>query len=438
MQGQRSGPRLAFRLAALERGIRGFVTGVPPASRPRPTTPAPPPGKPDYAMHELIRIQPRSSALTSPRFNLVIPTLSAAAAFGGVRTAIDLFRALTGPATAIRIISLAPLDPTVTEAFPGSVVVERNEDSLHPRQLVAIASDRDAFLPVGAQDIFMATFWTTADFVLRVRRWQEATYGSVPPRFIYLIQDFEPGFYPWSAQHLIARSTYDDPRATIAVFNSSLLRDYFHASGIRFPEERVFEPKLAGPLRLVRERPPLPRDQRIVVYGRPSTPRNAFPLIVEGLRSWRTKHPAAAEWSIVSAGQNHEDVDLGDHVRLRSIGKLEITAYGDLLKRSAVGISMMVSPHPSYPPLEMAHLGMLVLTNRFGGKDLSSWHENLVSVEPLTADGIGDALAALCRRCELDPLAGEHGATLRPDYLSDKPEFPFASELAASLRSVTD
>lgn len=39
----------------------------------------------------------------------------------------------------------------------------------------------------------------------------------------------------------------------------------------------------------------------------------------------------------------------------------------------------MVSPHPSYPPLEMAANGIKVLTNTYENKDLSTLHENLES-----------------------------------------------------------
>jgi hypothetical protein len=386
-------------------------------------------------VRELIRALARPSQMAELRLNLVIPTLNVAAAFGGVRTAIDLFRALPIGGTPSRIISLEPIDAAGVEAFPGARLVTSDEDVADPVQLVAITAQDHASLPVGARDVFIATYWTTADLVIRIRRWQQATYGAVPPRFVYLIQDFEPGFYPWSAQHLLARATYDQPGSTIAVFNTSLLRDYVHDQGIRFVGEFAFEPRLSPALRLVRDRAPVARDRRIVAYGRPRTPRNAFPLIVEGLRSWRASHPGAADWSVVSVGQDHAEIDLGGGGALRSIGKLDIGAYGDLLKRSAVGLSLMVSPHPSYPPLEMAHLGMLVLTNRFGRKDLSTWHENLVSLDQMTADAIGSELAALCRRIELDPLAGEHGTTLRPDYLDEDPQFPFASELAALLVS---
>ena len=111
------------------------------------------------------------------------------------------------------------------------------------------------------------------------------------------------------------------------------------------------------------------------MYGRPGKPRNAFPLIVDGLRAWVERRDDAGDWEFVSAGQAHEPVDLGRGVRMVSSGKLELDAYADLLRTSAIGISLMASPHPSYPPLEMASLGMLVLTNRFGAKDLSTWHD---------------------------------------------------------------
>jgi SAM-dependent methyltransferase len=389
----------------------------------------------DDGVRELIRASARPSRMAQLRLNLVIPTLDVAVAFGGVRTAIDLFRALAIDGTPSRIISLDPIDAAAIEDFPGATLVAPDEDVSDQVQLVAIAAHDHASLPVGPRDVFIATFWTTADLVIRIRRWQQATYGTVPPRFIYLIQDFEPGFYPWSAQHLLARVTYDQPESTIAVFNTSLLRDYVHDQGIRFAGEFTFEPRLSPALRLVRDRAPVARDRRIVAYGRPRIPRNAFPLIVEGLRSWRATHPAATDWSVVSVGQDHANIDLGGGGVMRSIGKLDISAYGDLLKRSAVGLSLMVSPHPSYPPLEMAHLGMLVVTNRFGRKDLSTWHENLVSIPQMTADAIGGELAAQCRRFEIDPLAGEHGSTLRPDYLADGPQFPFAGELVALLRA---
>ena len=52
-------------------------------------------------------------------------------------------------------------------------------------------------------------------------------------------------------------------------------------------------------------------------------------------------------------------------------GKASLDEYADHLNRAAVGVSLMVSPHPSYPPLEMAEAGVLAITNNYGSKDLS-------------------------------------------------------------------
>ncbi len=43
----------------------------------------------------------------------------------------------------------------------------------------------------------------------------------------------------------------------------------------------------------------------------------------------------------------------------------------------------MCSPHPSYPPLEMATFGVKTITNSFECKDLSSFSPNIISVNNL-------------------------------------------------------
>ena len=205
--------------------------------------------------------------------------------------------------------------------------------------------------------------------------------------------------------------------------------------GIRFAGEFTFEPRLAAALRPFLDEPPRERTRRIVVYGRPETPRNAFPLIVDGLREWARTDPKARGWKVESAGRKHPSIDLAPGLRLRSLGKLELAAYGALLRESAVGLSLMISPHPSYPPLDMAHLGMLVATNRFAAKDLSTWHQNIRSLASLSADGIAAALRDLTDAFEADPGVGDRGAPLRPDFLADGPLFPFAGELAERLKA---
>ena len=59
---------------------------------------------------------------------------------------------------------------------------------------------------------------------------------------VYFIQDYEPGFYPWSSRYLMADSTYRSELPMIAIFNSKLLYDFFKSNGYKFEQEYYFDP----------------------------------------------------------------------------------------------------------------------------------------------------------------------------------------------------
>ena len=392
---------------------------------------------PAAGLPELHRVTPRPAVADrgrGPRLNLLLPTLEPNRTFGGARTALDLFETLADSFPRRRIVAFNPVSDAALAGLDGYRLAAAQDDPPDERLVVAAPQGMETSFPVGPDDVFLATFWTTAELAIRIVRRQASEFGRPLRPFAYLVQDFEPGFYPWSAQSELARATYAGVVPTIAVINSGLLRDYLAAEDIRFAREFTFEPRLAIGLRGLLGELPRPRARRIVVYGRPETPRNAFPLLVEGLRSW-AGDPAAAGWTVVSAGRPHPPVKLGPDLRLRSLGKLDLAAYGALLRESAIGLSLMISPHPSYPPLEMAHLGMLVLTNRFAMKDLSSWHENIASLGTLSAEAIASALSDLTARFDADRGGGDRARPLRDDYLAGGPLFPFAGEIAALLQS---
>jgi hypothetical protein len=57
-----------------------------------------------------------------------------------------------------------------------------------------------------------------------------------------------------------------------------------------------------------------------------------------------------------------------------------------------VGLSLMYTPHPSYPPLDLAASGAVVVTNRYGVKeDLTRYSENILCAE-LQVDALVDRL----------------------------------------------
>jgi hypothetical protein len=60
----------------------------------------------------------------------------------------------------------------------------------------------------------------------------------------------------------------------------------------------------------------------------------------------------------------------------------------------------------------MAHYGMWVLTNNYDNKDISLWHDNIISLKDFTPESIAHNLSILCQRVEADPTSGLHGKSI--------------------------
>jgi hypothetical protein len=244
---------------------------------------------------------------------------------------------------------------------------------------------------VGPNDLFVATAWWTAHIAAEVVVQQAQLHQQSARPFIYLIQDFEPGFYPWSARYMLADATYKDRSRYVPVFNTRLLRDYFVEMGYPVEEALWFNPVFNAGIKQRLGQSGKVREKRVLVYGRPSVERNAFPLIVMALRTLVASQDVT-EWCFVSAGEPHAPVDLGKGCQLIARGKLSLDEYADELGRCHTGFSLMVSAHPSYPPLEMAAAGMRVVTNGYGPKDLSNWSGHILSVANPQPEQLAHAL----------------------------------------------
>jgi len=355
---------------------------------------------PGFEIPEVLPIMARAAdPSTGPRLNLLVPAISQRHVFGGIETALQVFDAVRQHFAHARIILTDEVAPQPgTDAYYSQwPIVALDQELPHQNHIVAAGARWGQTVSVHAQDYFMATAWWTAHNAIALLAWQQNQFPQIDSRsMLYLIQDYEPGFYPWSSRYVLAQATYNQPERTIAVINSHWLGDYLHAQGHQFFRQHVLHPRLHPALAAVRNsRDWFPKDRQLLVYGRPGTDRNAFSVIVATLRLWVQRYPAASQWEILSAGEPFALIDLGHGCQLQSVGKLSIEAYADMLSRTAVGISLMISPHPSYPPLEMAAFGARVLTNRFANKDLSAVSSYLVSVDQPDPAKLATALMTL-------------------------------------------
>lgn len=334
------------------------------------------------------------------RLNLLVPSINPEHVFGGISTAIKFYVKLAeclGYDQRIILVDAVPSKEAL-EQYKEYEVVAPVKDSNARKQIVSYAYRDGCGIPVSSTDYFMFTGWWTAHCAMEAYEMFEKEFGIKPNPYIYFIQDFEPGFYAWSTRYMLADATYKSEYPMIAIFNSSELKTYFDINGYQFEYSYVFEPVLNASLynELQKYDNVFDKKKQILIYGRPGTERNAFKLVIAALNKWSKEYDKSDQWEILSAGEMHPDVKLENGCIVKSVGKLTIEQYARTLAESYAGISLMVSPHPSYPPLEMATYGVKVITNAFGNKDLTSFHEDVYSLSCVNPTTITRQLIELC------------------------------------------
>lgn len=327
-----------------------------------------------------------------PKINVVIPGLGLKHLSGGPNTAIALAILLAERGLAIRLVaSDAPLDRDLASLWRH---IESMLDlTARPENVEIVdASDRSRPWHIGRNDVFCATAWWTAQMV------KYATNHTDHKKFIYLIQDFEPLLHAASSSYALALETYS--LDFIPVVNMRLLFDYFAENRIgRFSDpafragtlvfepavdvSRFFpEPKGSGG---VSRASPLPHT--LLFYARPTNGlRNLFEIGVAALQKAIADEVLdPTRWKFYGMGEKFEPVNLGKGAVLKPLPWFTLEQYAATMRRSDVLLSLMLSPHPSYPPLEMAACGNLVVTNRFGTKTperLAAISRNILAAEP--------------------------------------------------------
>jgi hypothetical protein len=107
-----------------------------------------------------------------------------------------------------------------------------------------------------------------------------------------------------------------------------------------------------------------------------------------------------------------ESIRLHGDVHLNLLQKMTLREYADLLPGFDLGLSLMFTPHPSLPPIEMAAAGMVVVTNTFANKTrerLAAISSNIIAVDP-TVESVKTGIIAALERVHNyeDRIKGSH------------------------------
>lgn len=321
------------------------------------------------------------------RLSLVLPTVNQEHLYAGAWTALKIFwEAGKQNDFRVRIISAnSPFSSGGLEKL----------DFIGPGEVGKIESwQREGGAPCDVEhdEIFIVTAWWTAYVVKEL----EDTN-----RIFYLVQDFEPGFYSWSYRYVMALESYKFKYARI--FNTPILYDFFKEQKLLSGENEIwFEPGIDTKLFNPSEKTNFEKTGKatILLYGRPEVTRNLFELAILSLDHFLKANPSYREkiGEIISVGEKHASLAVAGF-KIESRGKMSMNEWARMARRSDIGISLMCSPHPSYPPLEMAASGMLVVTNRIYNKDLSRISDNFIAAD-MNIEDIADAVKRAIDRLE--------------------------------------
>ena len=328
-----------------------------------------------------------------PSVNVLLPGLRLKHMSGGPNTALLLASMLAERGERIRLIACdASLEGEEAALFP---YMERllNRQLARDRIEIVDGFDRTRTIQIGIRDVFLATAWWTA---------QIAKYGvanTVNKTFIYLIQDFEPILHEGSTFQARALETYKLPH--VPVINTKLLLDHLvrdgagHFADPAFAADALwFNPALDR----THYFPASSQSKKKVLlfYARPSIARrNLFELGLVALRRAVASGAIDKEsWEVWAMGEKIPPIALGEEVMLNPLPWMSFDEYAGRVRTADLMLSLMLSPHPSYPPLEMAASGKLVVTNSFSVKTaerMRAFSPNIIVAEP-DAESVGQAI----------------------------------------------
>ncbi|MCD7909321.1 MAG: hypothetical protein LUH04_16890, partial [Clostridium sp.] len=195
----------------------------------------------------------------------------------------------------------------------------------------------------------------------------------------------------------------------LPIFNTSLLRDHFIEEKIgKFADEAFAASSLCFEPAVDRGffHPPAERrrtgKKRLLFYARPDAQRNLLEVGLGALMKVLAEGRCSPdEWEFFSTdtgvGGQCRPVILSDspEVVLNPLPLRDLQTWAEEMRSVDIMLSLILSPHSGYPPLEAAACGALVVTNTWSVKTekrLRRISPNILSGPP-SIEGVAEVLA---------------------------------------------
>lgn len=305
------------------------------------------------------------------RLNLVTDSLDSNSLLGGVATALVVATLFANKFDyELRIITRqADINPLNYENIMKTSGIEPARRLSFYSDYQRSALTKNYKMELSPSDIFFATSWWSAKAI-------EET--SLLNHFFYIIQEVETFFYNFGDEHLLCSQEMHRDNINYIV-NSSFLYNYFKEHEPNIAQNGVcFEPAFPASLYQQKELKSK-RKYKLFFYARPNNPRNLFSFGVEMINKAIENGILDCDaWDIYFAGQEVPDVVFSNGYVPKAVGQMSWNDYAAFLSDVDIGLCLMYTPHPSYPPFDVACSGGVVLTNKAFNKTEFQMCKNVI------------------------------------------------------------
>lgn len=320
------------------------------------------------------------------RVTMVTDSIGPGSLFGGVATSI-VFSALLAKHLGAQLRLVTRNDVANPQAFGEILSLNRVEWSDNV-DFVHSGPSSGHNVPIGDDEIFVTTSWWTT----------RAVRQSVHPgKIVYLLQEDERMFYPFGDERLRCLETISDPDIRY-VINTKILFDHLTTGPEALPNVAHkgvwFEPAFPSIEQRANSPEPVKGKRRFFFYARPHNQRNLYWRGLEAIQACLEGGILDPDqWEFHFAGKDMHDIVLPHGIRPHFHQNMPWREYVRLVQEMDVGLSLMDTPHPSYPPLDLAAAGAVVVTNRHGRKtSLEQYSANILCVD-VSVDGLKQGIA---------------------------------------------
>jgi hypothetical protein len=342
------------------------------------------------------------------RINLLLPGLSLSA---GPQTIYLFANILANNNYNVRIISTyAPYDINQIDDIKNRLNINVN---------IEFISLYTEHIPISFDDIFITSAWWTVyplKFIL----------GYLNKKiFLWFIQENELLLHSGNETYAQAIECYN--MDYYSFINTSILFEDLKKIGFfKFKNNDYinnkcicFEPAFNRTLFKYVNKDPN-RKIKIIFYSRDANvaERNLVRLLHNLLLNAYKNNIIDNNFIIYGFGQKKNIVNICDNFYYEDLGFLNLDEYADLIVNSDILISFQLAPHPSYPPLEMAHCNGVCLHTEFSNKTnetISSYSDKIILSEP-SINGLLDGLKKCINIVKNNNINNEYPKLLNQDW----------------------